>query len=295
MIKNPTTPSDTITITLDGQPITAKKGEILLDVARRNGAFIPTLCHLDGLTPYGACRLCTVKVKHGSWSKFVTSCNYPIWDGLEVETATDEVNQNRKLVIEALLSRAPKAPVLQNLAKTYGVTTTRFPNLDPAEKCILCGLCVRVCDDVVGAHAIGFVGRGQDRRVGIHINDAACIGCGACSYVCPTDAIDMESVTVGHFRDRWGEDRPCRYSLMGLLPGSVCHNNYECWRCETDQTIMDLCQPVHPVFVARGIDNAGVRSVIRKMSVMIPPDHEDCDDGSTDEATAGQQSPPSDT
>ena len=274
--------STTVTITLNGKQVEAQEGEYLLAVARRSGQFIPTLCHLDGLAPYGSCRLCTVKVSKGEWSKFVTACNYPVWDGMEVDTEGQEVQDIRKLVIEALWSRAPQAPVMKQLAKTYKVTEPRFPNQDPDERCILCGLCVRVCDEVVGARALGFVGRGQDRAVGTPFMEhpESCIGCGACAHVCPTDAIDMEERTTQVLRDRWGEDRPCRYALMGLLPGSVCHNNYECWRCETDQTIMDLFHPVHPVFVARGVDSPGVRAAIKKLATMLPPEDEACDDNS---------------
>ncbi len=267
-----------VLLTIDGNQVEATEGEYLLNVARRAGAFVPTLCHLDGIEPYGACRLCTVKVSRGDWSKFVTACNYPVWDGMEVETDSEEVRSIRKLVLEALLAQAPAADLVRNMAKSYGITESRFPAGDPDEKCILCGLCVRVCDEVVGAKALGFVGRGQDRKVGTPFMEhpESCIGCGACSYVCPTDAIDMERETVALLRERWGEERPCRYSLMGLLPGSVCHNNYECWRCETDQAIVDLCRPVHPVFVAKGVDAPGVRAVIRELATMLPPAEEEC-------------------
>ena len=268
-----------VTIVLDGRRVKATEGEYLLNVARREGVFIPTLCHYEGIEPYGACRLCTVKVKKGDWSKFVTSCNYPVWDGMEVETDNQEVRGIRRLVLEALMARAPAAALIRNMAKQYGVTETRFPKGPGTEKCILCGLCVRVCDEVVGAKALGFVGRGQERAVGTPFMEhpESCIGCGACAWVCPTDAIDMESATTAVLRDRWGEERPCRYALMGLLPGSVCHNNYECWRCETDQALMDLCHPVHPVFVAKGVDSPGVRAVVRRLSAMLPPEDEECE------------------
>ena len=270
----------TVTITVNGKQVEAKEGEYLLAVTKRAGAFVPTLCHYDGISPYGSCRLCTVKVSKGDWNKFVTACNYPVWDGMEVDTEGPEVQKIRKLVIEALWSRAPKAEVLERLAKMHKVTERRFPNVNPEERCILCGLCVRVCDEVVGARALGFVGRGQDRAVGTPFMEHpdSCIGCGACAHVCPTDAIDMEERTTKVLRERWGEQRPCRYALMGLLPGSVCHNNYECWRCETDQTIMDLFHPLHPVFVAKGVDSPGVRSAIRKLAAMLPPEDEECEE-----------------
>jgi heterodisulfide reductase subunit A len=260
-----------ITITINGKKLRANQGEPLLKVSRRNDIPIPTLCHLDGVEPYGACRLCTVKINTDDRAKFVTACNYPVRQDLEVETDSKEVHDIRRMVIEALWSRCPGVKALAALAKQYGVTQKRFPAQNPEERCILCGLCVRVCDEVVGANALGFVGRGPDRRVGTPFmaHPDACIGCGACAHVCPTNCISMEKRALQRLRDRWGEKRPCRYALMGLLPGALCANNYECWRCETEQTLMDLCQPVHPVFVARGVNTPKVRTVARKLARML--------------------------
>ena len=188
--------STTVTITLNGKQVEAQEGEYLLAVARRSGQFIPTLCHLDGLAPYGSCRLCTVKVSKGEWSKFVTACNYPVWDGMEVDTEGQEVQDIRKLVIEALWSRAPQAPVMKQLAKTYKVTEPRFPNQDPDERCILCGLCVRICERM-GNGAISLTGRGVEMRVDtpFHVQTDVCLGCGACASVCPTGHIRLEDIT----------------------------------------------------------------------------------------------------
>ena len=242
-----------IRFTLDGRTVEAREGEYLLGVAAREGIPIPTLCHFEGLEPYGVCRLCTVRVSRGRWERFVTACNYPVWEGMAVETASEPVLAVRRLVVEALWSRCPDAPLLEAMAAELGVTQRRFPAGEPGEQCILCGLCAHVCADVVDAHAIGLVGRGVGRRVGAPFEafPEACIGCGACAFVCPTRCISMEEEAVQRLRDRWGEERPCRYALMGLVPGAPCVNDYECRACEVDQRMIDRAGGTHPVFLRR--------------------------------------------
>ena len=179
-------------IVIDGKEIEANDGEMLLDVALRNNVDIPHLCHNDEIKPYGACRLCLVEVKKGRKDIITTSCTYPISDGVEVKTNTEKVLKNRKLVLELLLARSPNVPEIQSLAKKYGVEDTRFDKAD--EGCILCGLCVHACEQVVGVSAISFSGRGVDRVVSSPFDLEAdrCIGCSSCVYVCPTNYIKME-------------------------------------------------------------------------------------------------------
>ncbi|MFA4874692.1 MAG: 2Fe-2S iron-sulfur cluster-binding protein [bacterium] len=181
-----------ITITIDGEKVEADVGERLLDVCRRKGVFIPTLCEHDDLVPYGACRLCIVEWDRGDWSKIVTSCNFPVKDGQIFKTNSEKVTRERKMIMEFTLARSSKTPEIIELAKMLGVESTRFTASD--EGCILCGMCIRACSEVVGANAIGFAERGSGRKVSspFYLEATDCIGCGSCAYVCPTKYIEVK-------------------------------------------------------------------------------------------------------
>lgn len=184
-----------IPVTIDGERIEVEEGTTILEAAQRLGIKIPTLCHHPALEPYGACRLCTVEITYDGRSRLVTSCNYPIRWEIEVETASDDVLKGRKLLVELMLARCPDVPEVKELAVSLGVAEPRFELRN--ERCTLCGLCVRVCEELIGQSAISFYGRGVDREVGppfLEFSDA-CIACGACAFVCPTGAIKLEDVT----------------------------------------------------------------------------------------------------
>jgi heterodisulfide reductase subunit A2 len=188
--------SDLINVTIDGKRTAVPQDTTILKAATDLGIEIPTLCHHPALEPYGACRLCTVEVIDRGRSRLVTSCNYPIRSEIEVRTATDKVLRGRKMIVELLWARCPEAGILKDLAARYGIEKPRFEPRE-GELCYLCGLCVRFCNEVVGARAISFVGRGVERDVGTpfyKISDA-CIACGACEFVCPTGAIKVPDVT----------------------------------------------------------------------------------------------------
>lgn len=183
-----------IPIMIDGQTIEVEKGTNLLEAARRLGIRIPTLCYHEAVTPYGACRLCQVEVISRGRSRVRTACEYPVLrEGEVVHTNSEPALQIKRLVIELLLARCPDVPVLHELADDLGVRDVRFRTLGEPSQCILCGLCVRVCNEVLGRNAISFAGRGASRRVSTPyaVDSERCIGCGACAQVCPTGVIRL--------------------------------------------------------------------------------------------------------
>lgn len=237
-----------IELRIEGRTVHAEKGETLLDVARREGFEIPTLCHHEALSPYGACRLCLVEVgKQGRASKLTAACTHPALPGLEVELETERVQRARRMVLELLLAHAPDSAPLQELATRFGAGETRFRKVEEPRDCILCGLCERVCRDVVGVSAISLSGRGARRNVGHPFDDLSlCIGCRACEALCPTGVLQPSGAALERLRELEGEERQCRYSLMGLLPSALCANDYRCERCETEQ-LMSRGSDDHPL------------------------------------------------
>jgi NADH dehydrogenase/NADH:ubiquinone oxidoreductase subunit G len=174
-----------ITLTINGLTVEAEKGSTLLEVAQFYGFPIPTLCHMEGLSPYGACRLCAVEIDAGTRSRLVSSCTYPVQEGLVVRTATARVVRTRKMILELLLASCPQSKTIQDLAAAHDVRQQRFRQ--EYEDCILCGLCVRMCEQQMMAKAIGFRGRGENRTIGtpFDVQSDTCRLCGACMYVCP--------------------------------------------------------------------------------------------------------------
>jgi bidirectional [NiFe] hydrogenase diaphorase subunit len=185
-----------VNLTVNGCLVSVPDDAILLQAVRAAGVDLPTLCYHEGLAPYGACRLCMVAIT-APYSAIVASCTYPVEEGLVVETDGSEAVAARRLALEFLLSRCPQSDVIRELAAREGVTSSRFgaPLPEQADElCMLCGLCVRVCREAIGASALCFVGRGTERRVStpFDVHSEACIGCGACGEICPTGAIEIE-------------------------------------------------------------------------------------------------------
>lgn len=174
-----------ISLTMNGLPVMVEEGTTLLETARFLGIDVPTLCHMDGLTPYGACRLCVVEIGDYPKSKLVSACTCPAENGLKVRTGSSRVMRARRMVLELLLASCPQSKTIQDLASAYEVRRQRFRQ--EHEDCILCGLCVRMCAEQMMAKAIGFRGRGEKRSIGTPFDarSEACRLCGGCMYVCP--------------------------------------------------------------------------------------------------------------
>ena len=174
-----------IKLSINDLAVSVEEGTTLLEAARFLGFPIPTLCHKEGLSPYGACRLCVVEIGRGADSKLVSSCTYPTQEGLEVRTASSRVVRARKMIVELLLSSCPQSKIIQDLAAKYDVRTQRFKQEN--ENCILCGLCVRMCEEQMMAKAIGFRERGAKRSIGtpFDVKSDVCRLCGGCMYICP--------------------------------------------------------------------------------------------------------------
>ena len=188
-----------VTVNIDGKKIEVAEDTTILKAAEAAGIWIPSMCYSDLLEPYGVCRLCSVEVIRGKRSRIVTACNYPVREGLTVNTNSDKVKWIRKILMELMYSRWPNVPVVKEMAERLEVTKPRFVSLERDESenaCILCGNCVNICRDVVKASVLSFEGIGIERKVVLPFNEQSetCISCGACAYVCPTGHIKIKSL-----------------------------------------------------------------------------------------------------
>jgi len=212
----------TVPFKIDGQPVEGKEGGNILEVALDTGIEVPHLCYNESVKPYGACRLCLVEVSRKGRSRMTTSCTYPVQEGIEVFTQTEKVLRARRMIIELILAMCPGDREIQEMAVEMGVKEVRFKREE--KDCILCGLCARVCDEVVGAHAIQFASRGDRREMippfaGEAMN---CIACGACVVACPVDVIKMKEEGDQRTIVRWNR-------TLKMKQCKVCGNYYAPW------------------------------------------------------------------
>lgn len=174
-----------ISFTIDGQSVTAKEGTTLLEAAKSLGIEIPTLCYHEKLEPFGGCRLCIVEVESRGSTKLVVSCVYPVEKNIMVRTRSEKVDRIRKMILESQMAHAPDAFAFEKLAKEYNADPARFEK-EPSF-CIHCGLCVRYCNEVKKANAIGFVDRGIRKEISFipEIASRQCWNCKECFPCAP--------------------------------------------------------------------------------------------------------------
>jgi bidirectional [NiFe] hydrogenase diaphorase subunit len=217
-----------ITLRMNGLAVQAEAGSTLLEVARFYGFPIPTLCHMEGLSAYGACRLCMVEVGEEGRSELVSACTHPALEGLNVRTASARVVRARRMVLELLLASCPQSKVIQDLAAEHDVRTQRFRQ--EHEACILCGLCIRMCAEQMGGHAIGFRGRGENRSIGTPYDAPApeCKLCGGCIYVCPACSLRCTYTDA---------DRAVCGGCANLAPPCLGKSQYQDMMCYMDPCV----------------------------------------------------------
>ena len=216
------------TLVIDGADVAGSDDQTILEVATENGIDIPTLCHLDGLSDVGACRLCVVEV--AGVNKLLPACVTRVDEGMQVVTRSERLEGYRRALVELLFVErnhvcavcvANNNCELQDEAKRVGLTHFELPGLSPAasvdashgrfvidhNRCIMCTRCVRVCDEIEGAHTWDVMGRGADARVVTDLGtpwgeSTTCTSCGKCVQVCPTAALSEKGRSVAEAKQR---------------------------------------------------------------------------------------------
>jgi len=252
-----------VRINIDSKEVEANRESTLLELARKNGIEIPTLCHHQAVTPYGACRLCLVEIKKEDETKLVASCTYPVReDGITVLTQSPKVNRVRKMILEFLLARCPEVEIIQEMSAEMGIKQSRFILYDN-DDCILCGLCARVCEEIIGKSAVSFTDRGPDRKVSTPFNEPSeeCVGCTACAFVCPTGAIKVEEWDEIRFIEKWNTEIPLqKCAKCDILYTPANTPGYILSKMQLPENLLRLCEKCRRKSVAESLSNYDVTS-----------------------------------
>jgi len=232
-----------LNLIIDGKEVSVEKGTTVLHAARKLGIEIPTLCYHEGVSPYGACRVCVVEVVKGMKPGLTASCACLAEQGMEVRTNSPSVVDSRRLIIELILARSPEVKKVRELAQEMGIEKARFRKED--KECILCGLCVRVCQEIIGASVIGFINRGANREVEtpFQAQSDVCIGCGACSSVCPTEAIKIKEMFDKRILETWHTElelKSCKICGRYFAPKKELEHLKE--KIELPEEIFEICE-----------------------------------------------------
>ena len=197
--------AELIPVVIDGKQIQVPYDTQLLQACRQAGSHVPTLCHNENLKPYGVCRICTVEINEGRRPRLVPACVYTIRKPATVVTDNEVIRKHRSMLLKLQLARCSQEKVVQDLAAQYGVEAPPERFRIEEKKCILCGLCVQTCRDIVGVAAIAFEGRGENRKVTTPFDaeNPICIACGACAYICPTQCIGFGDKDGKRHLEKW--------------------------------------------------------------------------------------------
>lgn len=234
-----------VTLTINGREISVQEGQTILQAAKDNGIDIPTLCYNEAIEPYGACRLCMVEISRNGKTRLVASCMYQVEDGIDVKTNSPRVLYNRRVIVELLLARCSDNKVIKDLAKELNIEGIPFKTeYIENNDCIVCGLCVRACEQIVGVSAISLINRGITKEPASPFLESAddCIGCGSCFYICPTDAIKMEDKNGIRYLENWNVEfklKKCKTCGNYWAPEKQLDYIKEKWNLE--ENIFDVC------------------------------------------------------
>ncbi len=215
-----------IHLKIDDQPVAIPDGRTILEACREYQIPIPTLCYHPALEPYGGCRLCMVELAVTNRPpKLVAACVYPCEEGAVIHTNTELVKRSRRMTMELILAGSYNTPEMLALAEEIGVNEVRF-KLPESDACVLCGLCVRACKEIVGVSAISVIERGIAKKVStpFQVASSRCIGCGTCVLICPTGAFQLENVSG--FRDTQPGEEAYRHSYYRVSGELDLHPNF---------------------------------------------------------------------
>jgi len=273
--------AEEITLTIDGKEVKGERGDTILQVCQKNGIDVPTLCHFEGLSDIGSCRLCIAEIEERGRTRIDTSCTTPAVEGMVVQVSTKQLNEMRRAILELLFSEgnhycmycvASGDCELQDMAYRFGIDYIRWPLLYPERhidashkyvvmdpnRCILCRRCVRACAELVGNHTLGVGGRDSEAEIIADLKlpwgESSCVNAGACLQVCPTGAIlDRRSAYKGKKDQVERVKSTCLFCSVGCGTELVSRDNYLIrvegdWEAEPNKGILCAAGRFEPLY-----------------------------------------------